>query len=219
MGVDQSPTEAGYEFHPGTQLAVLSLVDLRNGAQAICTAIEGPGTDELTLHFVHAQDGGVDYFTLSAKSDLIGRIETEVRTGGDHAHVVAALLSEPSSELRIRVADEDQRVVLQSDPESGSVSMQVIDVSDKKLIAAILGQFLTKGFEPVTVTVLFCCVVAAALVTRHRENMRAIELCVPVKSGLKVELNVGSEKSGQAGLTLDGSLTTHKTEQKDLPQG
>jgi hypothetical protein len=183
------------DFQPGTELG-LFVVNLAQGeSTTLLAAIEGPESDEVTLEGTDLSNEEVSGFTLSVHSSML------VEMSSDDFDA----LDKSGGEVVLTVDDDRFRITVTSDRHGRGNALIDLrnEFTDQEVatLAAIRGQ---EGFTFGVLEVLVPVVII--IVIRHRENMRAIELCVPLDNTIGIE--IPGVIKGDAGTRV------HKTEEQ-----
>jgi hypothetical protein len=204
------PEYGALHFDPGTALGDFVVTYDGSRSTTLMHAIEGPESNEITLQCTEFSEGEVGALTLSVKSSVPGEMTNDYFESPERRPVVDGL-AWFGGELVVTLEDLEDKpsfrtIVIQDRYAPGNALFDVRESAGERvaIIAGIPGK---EGCIFIAVGIAVSA--AIIIVTRHRENMRAIELCVPLNNQVSVAV------SGPAGsVTWSGGTQVHKVEER-----
>jgi hypothetical protein len=198
-------------FDPGTHVGAFVVQQRDPHATALFDAVEGPGHDQVTLEGTYLSEGEPSGFSLSVTTPLLSTLTADYLEDDRSTRTLDAF-GASELPLRISVGDDSFQVTVHPHRYRGGLALAIIrDESTGEELATVAAIPQSEGFPWVVVGVVV--IVVVIVVTRHRENMRAIELCVPLDNSVRIKIEVPKSVGGGA-LGWDGETRVHKTDER-----
>lgn len=195
------------KFDPGTPLGVFVISPAGRNDTALFDVIEGGEPDEVTLNCTYVSDERPSWFTFSVRTPLLAQI-TQAYFDEPAQRAVLDALGREGARLRLVVGDQPTTAQFVMDRvERGNALIELRDEASGAGVARIAGIRGTEGFAWIAVAIVVVGVVY--VVTRHRENMAAIEKCVPIDNQINVTITMPDGTS----TTFQGRTRVHKTDE------
>jgi hypothetical protein len=195
-------------FNSGTRLGVFVVDQADIGATTLFDVIEGPREDEITLESTYVMDGRPSGFTFSVQTALLPDM-TSAYFDNDEWHSILDAIGAGGANLFYTAGDERGIAAVTNDLyERGHALIALRDGNSGEQIARIAAIRGDEGF--VWIPVAIVVVGVTLIVTKHRENIVAIERCVPIEN----ELTVTVTRPDGSSLTTSSVTRVHKTEER-----
>lgn len=195
-------------FNPGTRLGVFVVDQIGTNETTLFDVIEGGDEDEITLESTSVGDGQASGFTLSVKTALLPDMTREYFDNPEWREVLEALGASGSS-LSVVIGEERGVArVINDRYDRGHALIELRDENSGGQLARIVAIRGDEGF--VWIPVAIVVVGVTLIVTKHRENMKAIELCVPIENEMKVVVRTADGTT----ITTSSATRVHKTEER-----
>jgi hypothetical protein len=205
-------------FEPGTRLGVFFVSDVGGREAALLDAIEGPEPDEITLESSHTADGHVSGFTLSVQSTILPELNADYERSPERRGTLETFATS-GGQLEITVGDHRLVAVTTPSPyQPGRLLIDIRDAYSSERLVTIAAMRGDEGFAWAVVLVValvaLAVVAVVVVVTRHHENMAAIEHCVPLENTTSLSAAGSAAGYGSGHLSYSGQTRVHKTEER-----